>query len=178
MQTAILVVRSLLIALAASFVMNHSAHADSHKLLSSVVDENFRAEIRLNNGVVIYDLVYAGPESVSGEVARRFLVEMEAFSDLAAYTEVDLAYHGEIRYRIYVGDLMKLTDGFTTGGMASFNKLMRLPGIMQSLKGKYAFPRYEGSSLQQLRYMSEDFNRMLDHWFLGALLTELRAAQP
>ena len=86
-----------------------------------------------------------------------------------------LAYKGDVRYRIYVGDLRKLSDGYSLGNISTFQNLMKLPSIVQTIHGKYAFPNYKEDNLSVVRQRSEDFNDMLNHWYLSSLIEELRA---
>ena len=145
------------------------ARAEHATVVSTIAGDDFRAEVRVVDGVIVYDLAFAGPESVSAFVARQFLVEMATFPDLTAYTEVDLAYRGKVRFRIYVGDLKPLADMYQLGEMEAFHRLMKLPSIVQTLDGKYAFSTWGDDSISSLAGRAEDFNKMVGHWYLDEL---------
>lgn len=162
----------------ASFASKGTAQTDGSQLLKTVNGQHSTAEIALKDGLLVYDLVFAGPESVGADTARKFMLEMAALPDSVEFTEVTIAYKGRARYRIGGNDIRTLAKGFRLGDMAAFRKLMQLPSIVQTLDSGRAFPVRQGTSIASMSARAGDFNKMLSHWYLAELIEELRTGNP
>ena len=149
----------------------------SAEMLKVIEGDDFTAHLIVNDSdgdTLTYDLVYAGSQSRSGFVARRFMLEMSERLDNKEITSVYLSYKGDRRYQIEGTDITELASGFQLGEMKAFHTLMQLSFIVRDLEGNLAFEERSGALLDVLNMRAENFNKMLSHWYLGDLIEELK----
>lgn len=164
----------LLVALTAQ-VLPAPAFAESTpaRVMVETDEVDTRAILTHSGDVLIYDLVYAGPNSVSGHVAGRFLRDIARLPRSTQFSEVNIAYLGEVRFRVPEGDMRRLVAGFKVGDMSLFQKMMQLPSIVRSTDGTRIYPVHQGGSLAAMNARAEDFNNMLRRWYLSDLLVSM-----
>lgn len=151
------------------------SYADSTpaEVMLTTEEGDTRATLSLATDVLIYDLVYAGPNSISGHVAGRFLRDIASLPRSTQFTEVKLSYLGDVRFRIAESDMRRLVAGYRVGDMSAFRKMMELPSVVKSASGERIFPVRQGRSLAGINARAEDFNSMLKRWYLSELLASM-----